>query len=230
MDESVPAPIGTPPPANTPWIILGVVVAIALIVYVMRRMAQRRAEQEPTTPLHVTVTRATDSTPPSLPPPNDDRLTAREKRQEEIRRHVGSHFDRRHCLYCTFQALKPMPVFKPVRSIFDAALRRLGVSRLDRWYVEINPGIESPQVLCERHFERARGLMELELAEVSAEGAAFMDKLRRRVQTYETYELDEQLLNDVQETKKGKPARRHTRSLPEPANVRQLTTAKEKTA
>lgn len=225
MDDSVPPPVGSPAPNYLPWLFaaLGFFLTgvLPVLVWVLRqRVARRRAAQ-----INVAVTPvATESTPPALPSGADDRLTLRERRTEEIRRHLAVHFSKRTCLYCPAAAVKPAPVFRPVRSVLDPLLRRLGVTRMDRWFVDTEPGTDAPHLLCERHFERARGLMERELADVTADGAAFMDRLRLRIHTYEQYELDEQLLNDVQTIKRGRP-KRTTRALPETSVVRQLKTA-----
>jgi hypothetical protein len=193
---------------NTIWMVVFALLACVALLYVLKFVFKKMKPQPEV--VNATMIDATTDSPSQTP---------REKRQSEIARHASTPKEERTCLYCQNKATKPLPAYTQVRSIFDVVFLYFGVTRLDRWRVTLTPNDVS--LVCVKHQEVRRGILELELSEVIGKQTATMNNLRARVHTVDAYECDEEMLNEVQVERKGKP-KRNSRVLVE-QNVRQLT-------
>ena len=166
---------------------------------------------------------ARDSTPPSS---DGVKLvvkgggnTARELRKEELRARAESGL----CLYCDFPATNPQPVLSLPSSIFDQLYRRLGVVPVARWVVKPNPrsvwgtlfkdsktvNATRPVCLCDTHHAMACSHLERKVAENQTDYAGFVSKQRLEMYEYQAFGLDEHMLNDTNEIRRGKKSRKN---------------------
>jgi len=79
------------------------------------------------------------------------------------------------CRYCHRPGGFPMPQLRLERPLFDRVLRRFGVISLQRWRIDLEPGLDAPTDLCELHQAMARSLLEGRLAKLQGQYAEFAE-------------------------------------------------------
>lgn len=138
--------------------------------------------------------------------------TARELRREEIKARAQTGM----CLYCDLPATQAQPTLYLPVSIFDKLYRRLGVVPVARWIVRSNPrsfftfkdsqsiNAEHPVCLCDTHHAMARAHLERKVAENQMDYATFVTKQRLEMYEYQAHALDECMLQDTVEIRRGK--------------------------
>jgi len=136
--------------------------------------------------------------------------TLMEEREKSVRDRLAAG----KCVHCNEPATHQMPTLRIVRSWFDPLLRYLGVKSLDRWRIVVFRGIENPFALCAKHQERARGLLERKVSEVTAEYAEFADKQRKGIYEFEVCSLYATMEADMEELRSGNGKRRRQSRVP----------------
>lgn len=146
--------------------------------------------------------------------------TAREQRKEETRARIAT----RLCLYCDLPATEAQPIVVLPISWLDGVYRKIGVVPVARWVVRPRPrgGIFAaffatseqiaaahPVCLCATHHAIARSHLERKVAENQTDYAAFVSKQRLEMYEYQAHGLDETMLNDANEIRRGKQRKRN---------------------
>lgn len=140
------------------------------------------------------ISQSRENSPPTSP------LEAREQAIRE-RMTLGK------CLHCNEPATHQIPTLQIVRSWLDPILLYLGVKHMDRWRVVVYRGAEAHPALCEKHHERARGLLEERLAKTTAAYARFIDDQRKELYKFEFVDLWESMESDMRELRSGRKPR-----------------------
>ena len=78
---------------------------------------------------------------------------------------------------------------------------------MDRWRVVVSRGPEAHPALCEKHHERARGLLEERLAKTTSAYARFIDDQRKELYKFEFVDLWESMESDMRELRSGRKPR-----------------------
>jgi len=139
------------------------------------------------------------SNPPEISPPR--RLSEREQRDVDIR----ARYETGCCLYCDRSATHARPRVKLVTSLLDPLYRRLGVVPRDQYQLEVHSRTESDIQLCEDHHVIARSRLECKLAEISGAFAQHVIRERDGMIRFQRYEVDEDMKNEAETTRRGKP-------------------------
>lgn len=199
-------------------------VVLALFLFATK---MRRSEAASTGQLPFSESSSNDVARDSTPPSSDGvklvvkggGSTARELRRDEQRARVETGL----CLYCEFPATKPQPILSLPSTFLDGLYRRFGVVPVARWVVRPNPrtGADAmwlnaahlnatrPICLCETHHAMACSHLERKVAENQTDYAGFVSKQRLEMYEYQAFGLDEHMLNDTNEIRRGKKSRKN---------------------
>lgn len=129
--------------------------------------------------------------------------TPRDQRLEDIKARAKTGL----CLYCECRAQKSMPKIVPERGWLNNYLhRRTGSVAMDRYV--LSTSASSVSTLCEDHWHIATGLLEKRLTELNSDYTEFADKQRSAVYEFQMFAMDEKLLADAQEVRKGRKSRK----------------------
>ena len=181
------------------WFVVG---AVALFGLGAAIVARKRRGERPRLPPSEPAFAATESTPPS----SDGAQSAvrcgsrREQRAVELYERAETGL----CLYCDKHASHQVPEVRLIRSALDPLYRRLNVVPVNRWAIVLHHSVDDPFLLCEAHHAIARSHLERRMADNQVEYAAFVEKQRHAMYAYTTYELDERMLSDAQQIRRGR--------------------------
>lgn len=183
------------------------VVALFLIVAkLLHRRSARKLEAAMVAPIAPASFALRDSVPPEGAKSPPRAVTPREQRQEEVR----ARRDTGLCLYCDKLAAFATPQLVLIRPLLDPLYRRLNVVPVNRWKIVLEPSTEAPHDVCTTHQAIARSHLERKVAENQVDYATFVERQRHEMYAYETYALDERMLDDANEVKRGKKQRKPT--------------------
>jgi hypothetical protein len=194
---------------------IAVVASFLLFATVMRRRSARKIEAAMVA-IPFAGTRASSGARESTPPSSDGAksvaraITPREQRQEEIR----ARRDTSMCLYCDKQASFATPQLVLIRPLLDPLYRRLNVVPVNRWKIVLEPDTEALHDVCTTHQAIARSHLERKVAENQVDYAAFVERQRFEMYSYETYELDERMLDDANVARRGKKQKKGADVMP----------------
>ena len=154
----------------------------------------------------------------SSPPVIEGSKAPRERRQDEIK----FRRDTKMCLYCDKPADHVVPQLKQLQPLLDPLYRYLNVVPVNRWKIELEPGIEVPQDVCRVHHAIARSHLERKIAENQVDYASFVERQRHEMYEFVEYSLDERMLDDANTIKRGKKPKKlaEVAQIPQRANLK----------